>query len=466
MLKITKSDKELSKFDYLKLARKNITNRWATLNWLCPCERLVLNIIPDRKVQTYTLSGSIPEMEEILEMHVVTTGSEELGTKVEATSDRSVYGVVPSDKPTELKLILLQNDANQPPFRFADRFELRTGDIANYIGEPVVTDVGKYIINTLLLEDPFGDLLPYMNERIDPGVLDKKVAKLILDKKIGRKEYNTYMNNGYWYGNDASVTTVAMTEKALITDPKLYEKRKELYTKYKDQLDDPNITTKIEKELVAIDKAWLKNDESWAFFAPDEKKTFNDQRKKMYAAIGTAREFKKDSNETNFSPESLEEGYNYKNFTSACNEIRRGSYNRGVETAKGGAESKWVLRIFNSTKITEDDCHSTKGIEVTLNDSNFKDYDQRWTVDGILIDSKSKDKLLGKTVKIRSPLYCKTVGGLCYKCCGELMKDIGMSVIGPQALALSSKMTSVAMKQMHASGVSSITIKNFSKFLR
>ena len=46
------------------------------------------------------------------------------------------------------------------------------------------------------------------------------------------------------------------------------------------------------------------------------------------------------------------------------------------------------------------------------------------------------------------------------------MKDIGMSVIGPQALALSSKMTSVAMKQMHASGVSSITIKNFSKFLR
>lgn len=114
----------------------------------------------------------------------------------------------------------------------------------------------------------------------------------------------------------------------------------------------------------------------------------------------------------------------------------------------------------------EEDCKSHDGIKTILTEDNIGYYYGRYLVDGTVISKENENKYLGKQVIIRSPMYCKTNGGFCYKCCGEIVKKLGINRIGMQALAITSSFVSIAMKAMHASTAKSTTIKNFYKFLR
>ena len=65
------------------------------------------------------------------------------------------------------------------------------------------------------------------------------------------------MANGYWFGEDGSLTKQAWSERSLITDPAIAKRKAELLKQYQDHLKDPLILAKIEKELIDMDKAWL-----------------------------------------------------------------------------------------------------------------------------------------------------------------------------------------------------------------
>ena len=58
------------------------------------------------------------------------------------------------------------------------------------------------------------------------------------------------------------------------------------------------------------------------------------------------------------------------------------------------------------------------------------------------------NKYIGKHVEYRSPLFCKS-DNLCFRCCGDLYKRIGLTHIGLAATKLTSIFMNKSLKAMH-----------------
>lgn len=376
--------------------------------------------------------------------------------------------------PATLILVKL-GDGDTAPFHLFDKFPLSAGIIENYKDrEQIITTCGLFLANRLVLVGAFGDRIPYINSK--PGSSDFNVAKiddivanLILNGVCGRKEYDKYMQLGYFLGSMTSIGVPGLSRKALSTDPKVAKRRAELLELHKDELDDPIVYIKIEEELIAMDKAWLKGDSSERFYAVSTKKSYNEHRKKMYLTMGISLEFSSGSTGYVTTTGSLVEGWNLKDLPTIANEIRRGSYDRGKGTAKGGEQTELILRILNAVRITDKNCNSNKGITLELTEKNGKEYLGRYVVVSPgkydMLTKENLSKYVGKTITLRSPMYCNTIGGLCYTCVGEYFSQLDTEAIGILGVMIGSKFTSISMKSVHFSGISSTTVKDINDYI-
>ena len=391
------------------------------------------------------------------------------------SDSNAVYGIAKIVSDREMLLYKLQDDGSKAPYHIHDKLNIVKGYIENYIGSSMMTTYGLYLINYTILVLPFGDKIGYINSAdgksdFNLGKLDNKVAELLLDGVIGRPEYDKYMQYGYFIGHMAQLGVVGLTKKALTTDPRIAIRKKELLEIHKHELHDPTVITKIEAELIEMDKAWLRGDPSYdRYYATNEDKSFNELRKKMFVTMGIAPAFSKDTNKYEFTETSLVAGTRPKDMVNMSNEIRRGTYDRGIGTAKGGEQTKFILRVFNATVIAEDNCGSKKGLTVHLTEANKSLFINRSVLDPVsgkvtLLTKDGIDKYVGKVVQIRSPMYCKTKNGLCYTCVGDTFRKLDRESIGMLAVFIGSKFTSINMKSMHFSGIKSGKISDFTKY--
>ena len=111
-----------------------------------------------------------------------------------------------------------------------------------------------------------------------------------------------------------------------------------------------------------------------------------------------------------FIPKSLAEGWDLDSFVVLANEIRRGSYDRGIETAKGGVVTKYMLRLFQNSKITAEDCGTNHAITINIDESNYKEFIGRYifinekSTSMMVLKEENKDQFIGKSVRMRSPM--------------------------------------------------------------
>ena len=217
-----------------------------------------------------------------------------------------------------------------------------------------------------------------------------------------------------------------------------------------------------------MDKDWLKGDSAQRYYGVNENKSYNEYRKKMFVTMGISPSFSKDATSYDFVERSLSDGLTKNEMASISNEIRRGSYDRGIGTAKGGEQTKFIIRVFNATRVTMDDCKSKRGISVTFTLKNYRDFIDRYMLDSngklTLLTEDVISSYIGKTVTLRSPMYCKTPNGLCYTCVGNNFRVLDQNNIGMLAVNIGSKFTSINMKSMHFSGIKSDTLVDISKY--
>lgn len=464
-----------AKFFYLvDQMPRYVTQRQGWLDWFTARQRPGFSLPPDIRGQSaYKLTGLPGEIRPFKNWPVVHLENS-IGDKIynsESTdpiSKFSAYGVIPHENNEAVILLKLNDDASHAPFNMGDQFILADGMIPNYHGPETVTDVGKFFLNYLLLVDPFNNqpLVPYINGRFNPGELDDIIAKLIADGKIGRKEYNKYIANGYTFCEDGSLATPCWSEASLTIDPKVLKRKEELFKKYKDTLDNPSVMATIEKELVELDKSTFKDDPAEPFMLTDAGKIFGEQRRKFFIQFGLTSDFSKYGGIV-YMENSLAKGVGIKDIPIAANEVRRGSYGRGKETANGGVQTKFLLRIFQNVKITEDDCGTHRGLKVHVTPKNYKIWVGRYdtTTNKPYTLQMLKDAI-GTTITIRSPMFCATTSGYCKRCCGEMFEKVDIKAVGMQGLAITSAMTAVAMKSQHSSTIKSFKIKNINEFIR
>lgn len=381
----------------------------------------------------------------------------------------NIYGYKPNRDTHTTTFYLLHSDIDTPVVSIYDEFILHSGMIRNYQGQPITTTVGRYILNYSLFVYPFDTIMPYVNSLFNHKTICRDVARLLLDEVITVEQYNTFMRSAYLIGCFAEICVPCMTVKAMTTGDEVLARRDELFAKYKDKLNDPIVLVKIEDELIAMDKKYLSDDPASGWIITN--KEYETCRKKMFITSGITESFSNNPGEFTFIPNALSEKLDVTKFPAMCGDIRRGSYMRGIETAKGGAVTKLILRLFQNVSIDVDDCGSNEGIDITLHAKDFNDYEGRYVIIGKnMSEELTRDnfhKYIDKPIKLRSPIHChpKDASGFCYTCFGSRYKKLKIKQAGMQTVKISSTLMYTAMKAMHKSKISVVKIADLDDFI-
>ena len=146
---------------------------------------------------------------------------------------------------------------------------------------------------------------------------------------------------------------------------------------------------------------------------------------------------------------SLNEGWDLEELPKVANSLRDGSYGRGAATAMGGERVKKFQQTFQNSRISLTDCGSKRGGKFMITEDNKKEYIGRTDMKGKVLTEDFLNKNVGKTLEIRSPLYClgsKT--DYCEVCSGIKMGE-SPNIVNTLTAAVGSVFMLIEMKSTH-----------------
>ena len=314
-------------------------------------------------------------------------------------------------------------------FSFKEKCTAKAGD-ANNLKETVQTTYGRLLYNWVALCWALNSKIDYQNDApINVKAIEAEIEARLTDSPLNPEEGNDpkaiyvfeYLNfidahfnafTGY-----SQLCVPSATRKTMTRDPRTPEIVKKLLDENKDRLHDPATIAKIQKELVDFDKEYMKGDPGMGFMI--NPKAFETVRMKTQIMPGAEMGFGGvEGMELITRP--LADGWDVNNMPAMINSIRSGSYDRGADTALGGAEVKTFYRLFQNAKITVDDCGTTLGMPKLVTASNLKKFNGYYHI----VNGKTvpiDQSCIGRVVIARTPGYCKAEGtDFCKRCMGDL----------------------------------------------
>ena len=346
-----------------------------------------------------------------------------------------------------------------PILLFNDRLTLNKGDLPN-ITTKIDTTVGRVIFNYVLVARNFGSKIPYFNEQVDVEAIEKYITKGLVDNTILVSEYLRYTDSVSFIEQLSPISNISATYKNVLPPPNLDKIKKDLYKQFDskygpDWKKDRGRVVEFQEELKKVDAEWLKGDPSVGKLITGKIK--DNARVKMYLTFGPEVGFHKDGSKTTFVENSLLEQYpkDKEQVAAIYNSIRAASYDRGAETAKGGAASKDVLRGLSSYRVVKGDCKSKQYRKITVTKEIANGLSGRYmVVNDKLVEITDPTTLIGKTIQIRSPMYCKQPSPeYCSTCCGTLIENV-QDAIPSIGASITGEIMYIAMKSMHNTQVS------------
>lgn len=376
---------------------------------------------------------------------------------LQITDNREILVLISENENEYLPLNVVYD--NNPILLLTQSIKLNTGminpDNINTTEPILETTIGRLFTNLILLNFNFGKKILYINKQFSIPELENMIAKEILKDTISIKEYLSFTDSVAFLEGLSRITNLSATYKNTLP-PEGIEKKKLLIKKKMEEEHGKNwekdrlLLVKYQEELKNIDKEWLKDDPSYYSFMNSKIK--NNARVKMYLTYGQEAGFNKGTRDVEFVENSLLDQYpkDSKQLTAMFNSIRAGSYGRGKETQKGGTAAKNILRAASSVMIVENDCGSKLGKLIYVTKDNAEKLLNRYYINnGIPERILEPNKFIGKTIILRSPMYCIEEGNkYCSVCVGENMKNF-LSGTAIQLLKISSIITAISMKGMH-----------------
>lgn len=342
--------------------------------------------------------------------------------------------------------------------------------LANYQeDQPLVTTMGRLYFNYGALVEPFGDLIPYVNQRWNIHKIESDyIFESIRKNLITVEQIKHYSRNITWMGHFTELSDPTFTQKTLVIDPAILKRKAELLEEHKEAIanNDEIVMSKIEQELVSMDKKSVEGDTSSLYYNYTSKKSYEIHRKAMFIMGGMRPNF--GSEGYSFTTNSLEDGWNVDNIPALYNSIRSATYSRAKETAKGGEQTNFLIRIFQNTEITQQDCQTKRYLPVKLT----KDIIQQYIYRNIIVNDEivtltedNIDQYLDQDVYMRSPQFCQTQNGYCYTCMGEAFRTINVDLLTMACINISGVFTLSSLKKAHAIFVNRLEIKSLNQFV-
>ena len=72
---------------------------------------------------------------------------------------------------------------------------------------------------------------------------------------------------------------------------------------------------------------------------------------------------------------------------------------------------------------------------------------------------------IGKSINVRSFMFCEQKGGYCFTCAGETFRKLNAKNVGSEPLQITANLMALSMKAMHGTKVSQFEINDLDEFL-
>lgn len=328
------------------------------------------------------------------------------------------------DPATQEETLLEGTFLKGAPFQLMEAIELPVDALPN-VHQRILTCYGNVLVNAVCLIYPFGDKIDFQPGRLKVSGLETLIEKRLVDgtpvhpQDVSIAEYKRFNEAIRHLEGFSQLCVPSATVKTMTVSPDVIKRRDELFKEHKDHLDDPVVQARIDKELVALEREWMKGDPAERFYIKD--KSYDVVRKRMFRMIGSESGFGKTGE---FIGTSLAEGLDIENLPAMVNALRNGSYSRGALTALGGVEAKRNYRTFQNTVVAEEDCGTKLGLRLLLTPAMAKHFISSSVInpDGSVTELTAENlaEYTGKRVVLRSVAYCKTPDqNICAVCVGK-----------------------------------------------
>lgn len=356
-------------------------------------------------------------------------------------------------------------------YKCTDYFDLPANILPNQT-EPIKdTTFGIFIFNSFILCQAFGGKLAYINIAITDKkleTLESNIAKLIIDKKITIDEFGTFCNTLVWLGYQTELFMPGISLNLIIPNDDVMKMKKQLFKEHPELIEHKTVNSvavgeyhdKIEVPLLKEAEKIRENDYSGRLYDLD-KPSFSNNYKNNNITNGPLPDPSTGGYKINEN--SFNEGVNAWNFDILANKSMIASYSRGVNTQIGGTYAKYVGIMMQTVVAGEkgSDCGTKGYLDFRVTKENKKSIE----FDYALINGKEIEltmdilnQLVGKTIKIRSPLFCKDKRYLCNKCLGNRSYYLGLKNIGLSGNIPLDAEKNKSMKKMHNMAIKTVQI--------
>lgn len=332
----------------------------------------------------------------------------------------------------------------------------------------IETTAGRFIYNKLVVERLIAAFEDYQNITLDSGNIKKMDAKMsdaLLNDKITSDQFISYIDLHQWLGlSFTSVLCPSFTPTIITPIPKVIELRDKLYKEHEKEIKegDAILVSKIESECIALAKKELEKDPGLLLYSSGARGSFGNNYKNISISRGAI--LNPNTGKWDIMKNNFIEGISKDDIAASANSVITGAYPKAVGQRTFGYFTKQITSALQSSVLDKpnSDCGSTLLVDIDITKNNKKLFNYRWIKENgklKLLDNKNIDSYVGKTVKMRTPLFCKNKQGICSVCAGKIYEKLGIENMGLTTAKVSSTMSNASMKKFHDAIVKTSTLK-------
>lgn len=328
--------------------------------------------------------------------------------------------------------------------------------------EKIETTVGRLIFNKVVIEPAFGESLGFINEVLGKkglSALENDLAGKLLENQITNNQMFVYFTKLQWLSsNICHMVSPSLTLGLLTPNPQVIKERDKMLKENKERIENGDIIKGIELEEQLVKKAReiLKDDPGMDLYNSGARGSFENNYKNINIIKGLTPDPKTGGCkviETNYT-----EGIGKDALYLQANAVIAGSYPKAVGSADAGYLFKQLVATFQTIVLDKpgSDCGSKGLLEIDVTKSNIEKIMYRYVQTGnklVTITPENKNSFIGKTIKLRSPMYCLGKK-LCNKCAGDIFYKLGIENVGLVSAQISSDILNFGMSSFHDSNQS------------
>lgn len=384
-----------------------------------------------------------------------------------------------------LKELLAFNEKNIRRFNPVDEIilipeelEASRNELSIVIKDRTTTTVGRYLLNLFLFAN-IRDKVVYYNMPINKGNLGKifsDISILLKENKIDGETYIDFINRLHWFSfSITSFIAYTLDLSTAVPLENVKKRKEELFKEHSKKIEnnDQKIVSVIEKELIDLAKKELDEKDSNGLKVYDSGATgsFANNYKNTVIMRGSMAKSDEITNvsKMTISKSNLSDGISLEEFAKFNDITTIASFSRAILTAEGGYLVKKFSNAFAHLNTNEErgsDCGTKYTLRVKFTDRNADQFYLRYALYNkklVLLDKNNLQDAIGKTLEVRSPLFCKD-SKVCNMCIGDLYYNLGVSRLGNLPAKIGSAHLNKALKKFHDLGIKTTKINVLESF--